>query len=317
MTPSARLSAGIEILDVITSGEPAEKVLTRWARQHRYAGSKDRAAIRDLVFDVLRKNQSCAAAGGAKTGRGLVLGHLRLADQAAATLFTGEKYAPAKMSEAEAAYSSSPEDWPDPVRLDYPSWLDTRLRASLGADFEHAMSLGRTRASSFVRVNARKSSTAHAIEVLMRDEIVARLCPLAPYALEILENARRISQSDAYKSGLIELQDAASQAVVAKLNLPQQGRILDYCAGGGGKALAMAASSDAEVFAHDVNAARMADIPARADRAGTKITCLEAGKPASNAPYDLVFCLRRSLLWLWRMAACACKQVGFDPGAAV
>jgi 16S rRNA (cytosine967-C5)-methyltransferase len=294
MTPSARLSAGIEILDVITSGEPAEKVLTRWGRQHRYAGSKDRAAIRDLVFDVLRKKQSCAAAGGGESGgesgRGLVLGHLRLANAPVEELFSGAKYAPDRLSQAEADYCYRPETWPDAVRLDYPGWLDGRLRQSLGGDFEQVMALGRTRAASFVRVNSRKSDVPHAIEALGREGIIAKACALAPFALEVVENARKISQSDAYKSGLIELQDAASQAVVAKLELPVKGRILDYCAGGGGKALAMAASSDAEVFAHDINPARMADIPVRASRAGARVTCLETGGLDRKKPYDLVFC---------------------------
>jgi 16S rRNA (cytosine967-C5)-methyltransferase len=70
MTPGARLSAAIELLDAVLAGEPAERALTRWARASRFAGSKDRAAVRDLVFDALRRRRSLAWRGGGETGRG-------------------------------------------------------------------------------------------------------------------------------------------------------------------------------------------------------------------------------------------------------
>ena len=86
-------------------------------------------------------------------------------------------------------------------------------------------------------------------------------------ALEVTEGARKVAQSQAYTSGLVELQDAASQAVTGLLDLRPGMRVLDYCAGGGGKALAMAAHFGVEVFAHDVSPDRMRDLPARAARA--------------------------------------------------
>ena len=58
MTPNARYAAAIEIFERILGGEPAEKTLTNWARSNRYAGSKDRAAVRDIVFDCLRQKRS-------------------------------------------------------------------------------------------------------------------------------------------------------------------------------------------------------------------------------------------------------------------
>ena len=77
MQPAARLSAAIEILDDILDGSAAEKALTNWARHSRFAGSKDRAAVRDYVFSALRNKRSYAELGGAQTGRGIVLGLLR------------------------------------------------------------------------------------------------------------------------------------------------------------------------------------------------------------------------------------------------
>ena len=94
MTPAARLSAAITLLDDILTGEPAERSLTRWARQNRYAGSKDRAAVRDIVFDCLRQKRSLAHAAGAMTGRGLVMAHQFQAGEDIAALFSGERFAP-------------------------------------------------------------------------------------------------------------------------------------------------------------------------------------------------------------------------------
>ncbi|MBD3765835.1 MAG: RsmB/NOP family class I SAM-dependent RNA methyltransferase, partial [Rhodobacterales bacterium] len=79
MTPAARAAAAIDVLDRWLAGQPAEQALTNWARASRFAGSADRAAVRDLVFDAIRCRRSCAALGGAETGRGLVLGLIRAA----------------------------------------------------------------------------------------------------------------------------------------------------------------------------------------------------------------------------------------------
>ena len=102
MTPPARLSAAIAVLDRILGGVPAEQALTNWARASRFAGSGDRAAIRDLVFDALRCRRSFAALGAGMTGRGLILGGLRAAGVDPDELFTGQGHAPAALSDDEA-----------------------------------------------------------------------------------------------------------------------------------------------------------------------------------------------------------------------
>ena len=94
MTPAARLSAAIEVLDAILLGQAPEMVLTNWGRANRFAGSGDRGAIRDLVYDALRCRSSFAALGGGLTGRGLVLGGMRAAGLEEGALFSGEGHAP-------------------------------------------------------------------------------------------------------------------------------------------------------------------------------------------------------------------------------
>lgn len=292
MTPAARISAAIEILDRILEGAAAEQTLTNWARSNRYAGSGDRAAIRDHVYDALRCRSSFTALSGAKTpsGRSLMIGSLRDAGVEPAVLFSGKSYAPSPMTEGErAALDTAPTlaDLPDTVALDCPSWLMPSLRAALGADFAPVMAAMRQRAPVILRVNAARGSREDAREVLRREGIEAEFHPIAPFALQITANANRIRQSGAYREGLVELQDAGPQAAVAALPLQDGMRILDFCAGGGGKSLAMAARCRGSFVAHDAAPTRMRDLPARAERAGCRIAVRETGELIAGG-FDLV-----------------------------
>ncbi len=287
VTPGARVAAAIEVLDQILTGAPAEKALTTWARQHRFAGSKDRAAIRDHVFGALRCRRSFAARGGAQTGRGLMIGAFHDDPDARAALFSGEGYAPAPIAPGEV--DAIPDELPLAVALDCPDWLMPRLQASLGADFAPVMTMLQKRASVFLRVNQARISRDDAQAALAAEGIAAQPHPLSKNALEVTENARKIKQSKTYLDGLVELQDAASQAVVDLLPAPG-GRVLDFCAGGGGKALAMAARTRGAVFAHDAAPGRMADLPARAARAGAEVSLLRPEELGKAAPFDLVYC---------------------------
>ncbi|RFP87195.1 RsmB/NOP family class I SAM-dependent RNA methyltransferase [Rhodobacteraceae bacterium 63075] len=291
MRPEARIAAAIEVLDSHLDGVPAEKALLNWARASRFAGSKDRAAVRDHVFQAVRCQRSYAALGGAQgapTGRQLMIGALRAEGQNPQASFTGEGHAPTPLDAAEIAAGRRPE--PGAEAADMPDWLWPHLAGSLGADAPREAELLRHRAPAFLRVNLRRADAAQAIEALARDAIQARPHALAGTALEVTEGARRIAQSAAFAEGLVELQDAASQAVVEALPLKGARRILDYCAGGGGKALAMAALCDADIAAHDVAPERMKDIPDRAARAGVPIRPLAPEALAAEGGFDLVLC---------------------------
>lgn len=270
MTPGARIAAAIAALDPIFEGAPAEQVLTRWARGARYAGSGDRATVRDHVFDVLRRYRSTAALGGGFGGRARMIGLLRDAGEDPATLFTGQRHAPAPLTADERVIPSLPED--PLVWLDCPGWLAPELRRGLGAEFEGVMSVLRSRAPTFLRVNLRKGDIATAAEALQQDGIEVRPHPLSPTALEVSANSRRVARSHAYATGLVELQDAASQAVTDMLPLRDGDRVLDFCAGGGGKTLAMAGRVAGRFCVHDADPRRMKDLPSRARRAGVPVT---------------------------------------------
>lgn len=289
MTPAARIAAAAVVLDRIREGAAAEQVLTSWARQNRYAGSGDRAAIRDHVFDALRCRRSYAALGGAETGRGLMLGHLRRLGEDPDTVFTGEGYAPAPLTEIERVSGVDPGTASDGARLDLPEWLLPELRVSLGEDLPAVAEALRSRAPLGLRVNVAKATQDQADAALRADGIESETHPIAVTARVVTRNARRLRASRAYRDGLVEIQDPASQAVVeALLPLPKGQKVLDYCAGGGGKALALAAATGEEVFAHDANGGRMRDVPNRARRAGATIRRLATAETVALGPWDVV-----------------------------
>lgn len=284
MTPGARVAAAIEILDIIGDGQPAEQVLTRWGRGNRFAGSKDRAAIRDYVFDVLRTRRSCAWLGKAATGRGLMIGLLRSEGIDPKSLFTGEGHAPAPLADYEVTLPEG--EIPASEAWNLPDWLRSQMTEGLGDQAEATARLLQTRAPVTLRVNISKTDASGAILMLRASGVEAEINPLSATALTVVEGARRVRNAPAYQDGFVELQDAGSQALVDAL--PQAARVLDYCAGGGGKALAIAARGADAVFAHDIDPARMRDLPLRAARADAEITQLAGGDLARSGPYHLV-----------------------------
>ncbi|WP_323716004.1 RsmB/NOP family class I SAM-dependent RNA methyltransferase [Paracoccus aminovorans] len=305
MTPAARIAAAITILDRILAGEPAEPALLRWSRASRFAGSGDRAAVRDLVFDSLRRLRSRAALGGAMTGRGVMLGLCREEGLDPAALFTGEGHAPATPSPAELGAGRMPYA---AEALDLPDWLLPLWRASLGAEAEPVALAMRDRAPVWLRVNLRRAGPAEAIAALARDGIEVQRHETLTTALRATGGARKLASARAYREGLVELQDLSPQLACAAL--PARGSLLDFCAGGGGKALALAAQGAGPVTAHDIDPRRMADLPERARRAGVQVGIASPGQVSGR--FDLVLAdvpcsgsgtWRRSPDAKWRLAA--------------
>jgi 16S rRNA (cytosine967-C5)-methyltransferase len=308
MTPGARVAAAIAVLDQIIGGTQAEQALTAWARSSRFAGAKDRAAVRDHVFDALRQRRSL----GDGDGRALMLRLMQKENVDLDTVFNGIGHAPDVMSEAEVAELAAPLVLSDAAACDLPDWLWPVWQASLAADAQTAARAQQERADVFLRVNRRNGTPDDAIAALAQDAITAGIHPHVAGCLRVVDNARRIKTSAAYLGGLVELQDAASQRAVGLVDVPAGARLLDYCAGGGGKALAFADRHEAAVFAHDIAPARMKDIPDRAARAGVQVTTLTTAQLAGAAPFDVVFCdapcsgsgtWRRSPDAKWRLTA--------------
>jgi 16S rRNA (cytosine967-C5)-methyltransferase len=285
MIPAARLSAAIAVLDAILAGQSADSALTSWGRANRFAGSGDRYAIRDVVFDALRRKRSYAALGGGMTGRGLVLGHIRASGGDVEALFNGQGHAPSVIG---------PADQPRPPTaaeaLDAPDWLIDVLHQDVGADYPRVLTALTARAPVFLRVNPIRATLAQTQAKLAEEGVRTQLIQNIKYGMQVIENERKIRNTFAYESGWIELQDASSQRVIENIDLPKSGRILDYCAGGGGKTLSIASqvydNKEISVFAYDAIARRMADLPARAARAGAEITILN--NHSKSVLYDMI-----------------------------
>lgn len=286
MTPAARVAAAIDILDRALSGTPAEQALTGWARASRYAGSGDRAAVRDLVFDALRCLRSYTALAGAEkpSGRSLMIGAGKDA------LFTGAGHAPEPLDAEERLARDAVlafDDLPVAVRADCPDWLVPALSETLGDRFLPVMQAQRLRAPVWVRVNLARISRDDARARLAAEGVETEPADRVQSALKVLGKNNKINMSPLYLEGMIELQDLSSQAAVEALPLRDGIEVLDYCAGGGGKLLAMAARVRAEFTAHDAAPERMRDLAARAARAGVRAKLVQTGA-LEGRRFDLV-----------------------------
>lgn len=271
MTPAARVEAAIELLDQVIAaarakGAPADRLIADYFRARRYAGSKDRRAVRDLVYRAIRLCGPVPASGRAAM--------LAVAGQDAgvAALFDGSPHGPAPRGEGEEAASTGLA----------PKWLAGLLRASGLGGREIAALLDR--APLDLRVNALKADRA-GLELPEPGE------PLASAQGLRFASGTPVEQWPAYLEGLVEVQDLGSQLIVEALPVAPGDTIVDLCAGGGGKTLALAArlGNAASLVAADTDKRRLGNLAPRAARAGAAIdhtVLLDPGREmAALAPW--------------------------------
>ena len=295
MTPSARLSAAIEVLeDIEARRRPAPDALKDWGLSHRFAGSGDRSAIATLVYDGLRRKSSARWLLDADTPRATIMGMLslqrRLGADAIEALFSGERFAPPPLEEAErtALRGRDIAQAPAHVQADIPEWLWPAFSSALG---DEAIAEGRAlaeRAPLDLRANTLKTS---------RDKLVAELAPLgaaatplSPWGLRIPlgEDGRSpaVQSEEAFIKGLFEIQDEGSQLAGKLADARPSDQVLDLCAGGGGKTLELAAAmaNKGQIFATDSDKRRLAPIHDRLARAGVRN--VQVRTPRGPLPID-------------------------------
>lgn len=253
MTPAARVQAAIELLDAVIAaardrGPPADRLIADYFRQRRYAGSKDRRAVRELVYDAVRL---CGPVP--PSGRAAMLARAA-GDPAIRGLFDGSAHGPGALQESE-----------QPARTGLaPDWLVERLAAS-GVTGEHAAAL-LERAPLDLRVNTLKAAR----------ETIALPTPASPTAAPHglrLEAPAPVEQWDAFRDGLVEVQDTGSQLACEAVGARPGETVIDLCAGAGGKTLALAAAmaNQGTLLACDTDRARLARLAPRAARAGAGV----------------------------------------------
>ena len=281
MTPAARLSAAIEVLaDLAARQRPASEALKDWGLSHRFAGSGDRAALGTLIYDAMRVRASAAWMMGAETPRAILLGSLRqmrgMQAHAIGTLCSGERFAPEALTdvEFERLDQGTLDDAPAYIAANYPEWLEPSLIAMFGENCHAEMAAMAARAPLDLRVNTLKAVRPAAQAAL--ETLAAEPTQFSPIGLRIVprEDGRAPSvQADpAFLKGLVEVQDEGSQLASLLAGAKPGQQVLDLCAGGGGKSLALAAAMNnkGQVFATDNDARRLAPIHDRLMRAGIR-----------------------------------------------
>ncbi|MBM3546113.1 MAG: RsmB/NOP family class I SAM-dependent RNA methyltransferase [Alphaproteobacteria bacterium] len=284
MTPSARLAAAIEALGAIAAeaAPPADRVLDRYFRDRRYIGSKDRAAIAERVFGVLRRRARLdwhlreSGYRDVLDARRRVLADVIVADgrsmDAIDQLFSAGPHATGKLSERERFLAEqlagrtldAPEAPPEA-----PYWLAEKLRALYGERFAEEMSALNRTAPFDLRVNLLKGTREDALAALKSEGIEAEPTHLSPLGMR-LPARKPIEHWTAFRSGLVEVQDEGSQIVALLVDAKPGMKVVDYCAGAGGKTLALAAAMNNEgrLVACDTSEGRLDRSRVRLRRAG-------------------------------------------------
>lgn len=279
MTPSARLSAAIEVLaEIEARRRPVADALKDWGLSHRFAGSGDRAAIAGLTYDALRRRASAAWIMGDDAPRAVLLGALRLArgldPEAIAALCSGERFAPAPLSDGEVAAlaAASLEEAPVHVAGDHPEWIGPALACTFGEDVLPELQALAMRAPLDLRVNTLKASCEGVAAAL--GHLSPAATPHSPWGLRVMPGPDgrppSIQADPAYLGGEVEIQDEGSQLASLLANARPGETVLDLCAGGGGKTLALAAAmgGTGRLYASDSDPRRLAPIHERLRRAG-------------------------------------------------
>src|SRR3954454_7501155 len=284
MTPGARIAPAIDILAAIEAGgKPADDIAADYFRRRRYIGAKDRVQVAAYVYAVLRHRAVLdwwiARASKdeiAPDARSRVVAALLLIDkwppEEVASSFDGGRFRPAALTSAEqrltralAGRTLTHPEMPRAVACDLPGWLEPHLAAIYGRRLEDEMAALNAPAPLDLRVNPLKADRDTARCALAAEHIYAEPTPRSPLGLRLRQRAP-LAATAAFKDGLVEVQDEGSQVAALLADARPGMRVVDFCAGAGGKTLALAArmQNRGKLIACDVSAWRL-------ERAGTRL----------------------------------------------
>ena len=285
MTPVAIAAAAIEVLgEQEARPGPLDLILGRYQRARRYIGSKDRAALSERIFGIARRHARLGwrlrAAGAEETARSRVIADLMLTDalplEELAAMFDGGKYAPAPVTAREFGWISAlgappleTEAMPQAVMLECPEWAWDGLQAAFGAAVVAELQALLTPAPLDLRVNLLKTTRPAALGALMNGGFKARRTPYAPDGLR-MDGRVALGRLPGLLDGAIDPQDEGSQLVALALGAQPGETVADFCAGAGGKTLAIAAQmgNKGQLVAMDTDGRRLERSAPRLAKAG-------------------------------------------------
>ncbi len=283
MTPAARIAAVIDLLEIIEGApkRPADAVAHDFFRARRYIGSGDRRAVSDRVWGILRTRRRLGwwLRDAAVSPRLLVAASLLLegwTKTGVSQTFSGGQFAAAPLNRAETTALTPIEGhtldhpaMPEAVRLEVPDWLLPYLTERFGASLPAEMAALSQPAALDLRVNLLKADREQALAALAAEGWDATPTKLSPWGLRI-EGRRPVTDGPAFQSGLVEIQDEGSQLVAAMVAAEPGMRVVDWCAGAGGKTLALAGmmANRGQIVACEVSAPRLEGAVRRLRRAG-------------------------------------------------
>ena len=274
MTPAARLQAVLDLMDEVESvSRPADAIVSGWFRERRHIRDQDRGQISELLYTLLRHHARLGwhlerlGREGAPRDRllaWLALGEGRTREQIS-NLFNGGQFAPAVLTAQERALLAKllgraldHPAMPEEVRVECPSWAAAPLRERFGDAFRREMAALLTPAPLDLRVNPLKATREDVLRALQGLGLPAQACRMAPYGVRVSERPS-LAGLPMLKTGEAEIQDEGSQLVAMLVDARPGERVVDFCAGAGGKSLAIAVqmANKGHVVACDVLESRL------------------------------------------------------------
>ncbi len=279
MRHAAQLQATIELLDEIAETKyPADRIMAGYFKQRRYIGSKDKAAISENLYTILRSRLSFEYILNSKDlgvhSRVLVALLLKMDEGDLYNTFDGDKYSPKRLRPGQLERFaeldlSVIESAPLHVKLNVPAWIAPKLEAALGGRYEIEMRATNKRAFTDIRVNTLKSSTAAVEHALESVGYTTKATELSPWGRRFDKRVSLFGLK-AFKDGWFEIQDEGSQLLALLSDVQAGQKVVDFCAGAGGKTLAMAAMMEnkGSIYSCDVHTKRLEQLSKRCKRAG-------------------------------------------------
>ncbi len=284
MTPAGQLAAAIDLLAAIEADpRPADAIANHFFRTRRFIGGGDRRAVSTLVWGVLRARRHlgwwldyCHAPQSARMLLCLQALFTGQTVNKIAMAFAAGRYGPPPLTPEETAVleqlstrTLEHPNMPEPVKFEIPDWILPKLRALFGPTLSDEMAAMNETAPLDLRVNLLKATREEAMRALAREGLQAELTQYSPWGLR-LQNRQSITSGKAFQEGLVEIQDEGSQLIALAVGAQPGMRVADYCAGAGGKtlAIAMGMENKGHIVACDVSAPRLDGAIKRLRRAG-------------------------------------------------